>query len=82
MEKEARLREVPLINSAIEAIEKLLESNKDLAPKEPLFIANKGKRLSARQVQKTMEEIRGKLSLPSSVTPHALRHSFATTPFR
>ena len=76
--KGGKVREVPLINSAIDAIEKLLEANEDLAPKEPLFIANKGKRLSARQVQKTMEEIRGKLSLPSSVTPHALRHSFAT----
>ena len=43
-----------------------------------MFISNKGKRLSARQVQKTMEEIRAKLSLPSWVTPHALRHSFAT----
>jgi len=76
--KGGKVREVPLINSAIDAIEKLLEANEDLTPKEPLFIANKGKRLSARQVQKTMEEIRGKLSLPSSVTPHALRHSFAT----
>ena len=76
--KGGKVREIPLIKSAIMAIEELLEINIDLSPKEPLFIANKGKRLGARQVQKTVEEIRVMLSLPSTVTPHALRHSFAT----
>ena len=77
--KGGKVREVPLIEKAILSIEKLLNTNKDKKlQNSPLFISNKGKRLSARQVQKTMEEIRGKLSLPNSVTPHALRHSFAT----
>ena len=76
--KGGKNREVPLIETARLALEKHLETNINLSPNEPLFIANKGKRLSARQVQKTMEEIRVKLSLPSYVTPHALRHSFAT----
>jgi len=77
--KGGKVREVPLIEKAILSIEKLLNTNKNKKfHNSPLFISNKGKRLSARQVQKTMEEIRGKLSLPNSVTPHALRHSFAT----
>ena len=53
-----------------------IETNKHM--NSPLFIGLKGKRLSPRQVQKTMETIRNKLSLPKTVTPHALRHSFAT----
>ena len=44
----------------------------------PVFLGVKGKRLSSRQVQKNIEEIRNKLSLPKSLTPHTLRHSFAT----
>ena len=53
-------------------------NNKNLNKNSPLFIGIKGKRLNSRQVQKTIEELRNKLSLPKSLTPHTLRHSFAT----
>ena len=56
----------------------LLDNNKNLNKNSPLFIGIKGKRLNSRQVQKTIEELRNKLSLPKSLTPHTLRHSFAT----
>jgi integrase/recombinase XerC len=34
--------------------------------------------LSPRHVQATVQRLRGRLGLPASATPHALRHSFAT----
>ncbi len=45
---------------------------------DPLFRSVKGKRLGARQVQKTIEKLRHALGLGAEITPHALRHSFAT----
>lgn len=44
----------------------------------PLFFGVKGARLSPRIVQRLVEEWRGRLGLPQSATPHALRHAFAT----
>ena len=44
----------------------------------PLFLGAKGGRLSPRIVQLLMERLRGRLGLPATATPHALRHSFAT----
>jgi integrase/recombinase XerC len=44
----------------------------------PLFIGVRGGPLRARVMQKTIERMRSALGLPSSATPHALRHSFAT----
>ncbi|MEQ9520501.1 MAG: tyrosine recombinase XerC [Parvibaculum sp.] len=44
----------------------------------PLFVGIRGKRLSPREVQKLMVSLRAQLGLPSTATPHALRHSFAT----
>ena len=76
--KGKKIREIPLIESAQLAIKKLLDNNKNLNKNSPLFIGIKGKRLNSRQVQKTIEELRNKLSLPKSLTPHTLRHSFAT----
>ena len=38
----------------------------------------RGGRLSSSVVQKRMSDLRIQLGLPSSATPHALRHSFAT----
>jgi integrase/recombinase XerC len=34
--------------------------------------------MSPREAQALMQNLRGRLGLPSSATPHALRHSFAT----
>jgi integrase/recombinase XerC len=45
---------------------------------EPLFRAKRGGPLSPRHVQATVQGLRGRLGLPDSATPHALRHSFAT----
>ena len=44
----------------------------------PLFRGARGGALSPRIVQKFMERLRLQMGLPSSATPHALRHSFAT----
>ena len=76
--KGEKIREIPLIESAKIIIKQLLIINKNKEMNSPLFLGLKGKRLNSRQVQKTIEEIRNKLSLPKTVTPHALRHSFAT----
>jgi len=48
------------------------------APTDPLFRAPRGGPLSPRHVQAAMQRLRGRLGLPASATPHALRHSFAT----
>lgn len=45
---------------------------------EPVFRGRKGGPLGPRAVQATVAKLRGGLGLPASVTPHALRHSFAT----
>ena len=76
--KGGKVRSIPLIESAKIAIDELLNVNPDQEMNSPLFMGLKGKRLSSRQVQKTIEEVRNKLSLPKTVTPHSLRHSFAT----
>ena len=49
-----------------------------LQPADALFRARRGGPLSPRHVQATVQRLRGRLGLPASATPHALRHSFAT----
>jgi integrase/recombinase XerC len=49
-----------------------------LAPEERLFRAPRGGAYSPRHAQALMQTLRGRLGLPASATPHALRHSFAT----
>jgi integrase/recombinase XerC len=47
-------------------------------PDAPLFRAKRGGPLTPRHVQALMQRLRGRLGLPDSATPHALRHAFAT----
>ena len=49
-----------------------------LDPDAPLFRGAQGGPLRARIPQLLLERLRGKLGLPRTATPHALRHSFAT----
>jgi integrase/recombinase XerC len=50
----------------------------ELSGKTPLFRGVRGGALGARSVQKLMVDLRSRLGLAPTATPHALRHSFAT----
>lgn len=44
----------------------------------PLFIGARGKALQPAVFQRTLKTLRRQMGLPESLTPHALRHAFAT----
>ncbi len=67
---------LPAVRAAVEAY--LAEVPYAPGPDEALFRARRGGPLSPRHVQATVQGLRGRLGLPDSATPHALRHSFAT----
>ncbi len=67
---------LPAVRSAVEAARAAQPF--PLSPSDALFRARRGGPLSARHVQATVQKLRGRLGLPASATPHALRHSFAT----
>jgi integrase/recombinase XerC len=77
--KGGKERLVPLIPAVLQAANQYIKAcPKKLSHGDPLFIGVRGKRLNARNVQLAMQKVRVALGLPSSATPHALRHSFAT----
>ena len=72
-------RIVPIIERVLFAINDYVDSCPfDILPDSPLFIGKRGKRLSPRIVQRIIEKIRKSLDYDPKVTPHSLRHSFAT----
>ncbi|MEQ8317978.1 MAG: tyrosine recombinase XerC [Phycisphaerales bacterium] len=48
------------------------------ADKTPLFINKHGKRLSSRSVRRKLDKYLSMVGLDSSISPHTLRHTFAT----
>lgn len=72
-------RVVPVLPVARAAVDHYITACPyDLPRDGPLFRGVRGGPLSARLIQKAMQSARMQLGLPSTVTPHALRHSFAT----
>lgn len=67
---------LPIVREAITAY--LAECPYKMRLGEPLFLGARGERLLPRIVQRQMQKIRNSLNLPDKLTPHALRHSFAT----
>jgi integrase/recombinase XerC len=77
--KGGKQRLVPVLPAVRQAIaEYLAVCPYPLAGDGPLFVAARGGPLGPREVQRRMMELRRALGLPETVTPHALRHSFAT----
>lgn len=74
-----KTRLVPVIDVARHAVEAYLKlCPYPSTPAEPMFRGVRGGALNARMIQRAMENARLQLGLPSTATPHALRHSFAT----
>ncbi|MBT4046251.1 MAG: tyrosine recombinase XerC [Rhodospirillaceae bacterium] len=72
-------RLVPVLPIAVKAVDEYLSlCPYDLPRPGPLFLGVRGKRLNQRIVRAQMQKLRLALNLPSTATPHALRHSFAT----
>jgi len=77
--KGSKTRLVPLLPAVQTAISDYLKrSPYGIEAQQPLFRGKRGGRLNPREVQSLVQRLRGALGLPDSVTPHALRHSFAT----
>ena len=73
-------RKVPVSGYAKEWLERWLNIRSSLAAEgEPaLFVSQRGSRISHRNVQKRMAEWGIKQGVSSHISPHKLRHSFAT----
>ena len=73
-------RKVPFSGHAKQSVSKWLAVRPALLKSdEPaLFVSKLGKRISARNVQKRMEQWGLKQGISSHISPHKLRHSFAT----
>ncbi|OEE70822.1 tyrosine recombinase XerC [Vibrio genomosp. F6] len=73
-------RKAPFSGQAKEWVAKWLKVRGDIAaPGEPaLFVSKLGSRISHRSVQKRMAEWGQKQAVASHISPHKLRHSFAT----
>jgi integrase/recombinase XerC len=67
---------LPAVRAAVDAYVASLGARP--GPDEPLFRAKRGGAYSPRHAQALMQRLRGRLGMPASATPHALRHSFAT----
>ena len=72
-------RQVPLLPVVRQTLDDYMRAAPfGFAPQDPVFRGKRGGRLSARQAQMTVAGLRRALGLADTVTPHALRHSFAS----
>jgi len=77
--KRGKTRIVPLVPAVKEAIGAYVAlCPYPLAGETPLFVGAKGGPLNPDLVRRAVRGARARLGLPDSLTPHALRHSFAT----
>ena len=80
MGKGAKERLAPLSDQSQTSLQHWLEERSLLAPSEEpaLFVGARGKRLNRRQAARILQDLCANAALPVSISPHALRHGFAT----
>ena len=77
--KRSKTRVVPVVEAVREAIAAyVLECPWPLVGTTPLFVGVRGGPLNPDLVRRAVRDARHRLGLPDTLTPHALRHSFAT----
>lgn len=70
-------REVPLHRVAAGLVGLYLASRRDRDP--ALFLSRRGQRISTRQIQDIVRGLAEAAMIPKRITPHKLRHTFATS---
>lgn len=77
--KRSKTRVVPIVGAVREAIEDYVrQCPYPLGGGAPLFLGARGGPLNPDLVRRSVAAARRRLGLPETLTPHALRHSFAT----
>ena len=72
-------RSVPMLPIVSASIQKYIKACPyTMKSSAPLFMGVRGEVLNPAVAQRQMRQVRRRLNLPETVTPHALRHSFAT----
>jgi integrase/recombinase XerC len=71
-------RVVAVGRKALDAIDAYLDQKPGSADTSAVFTGPSGNRLTARTVQRILENYRKQLGLQQKASPHTLRHSFAT----
>jgi integrase/recombinase XerC len=77
--KRSKTRVVPVVPAVREAIDDYVrQCPYPLSGQTPLFVGARGGPLNPDLVRRSVAAARRRLGLPDTLTPHALRHSFAT----
>ncbi len=78
--KGSKERLAPLSDTSVSSMRLWLSVRHLLAPmgEKALFVGNRGKRLDRRQATRILDKLRASANLPQHISPHILRHSFAT----
>jgi integrase/recombinase XerC len=78
-------RIVPVGKTALQAVNEYLENTGELRRnidvdvfKNPLFLNARGKRITTRSIARIVDEATARSGIGRKISPHALRHSFAT----
>lgn len=74
--KERLVPVLPIVQQMIDAY--IADCETPFEKNDPLFRGARGGRLNQGVAQRQLRNLRKKLGLPETLTPHALRHSFAT----
>jgi integrase/recombinase XerC len=78
MGKRRKERIVPVGSKAIEALNAYLEERGQVEEKDPLFLNSRGGRLTSRSVGRLVKHYTGRSGIYRNISPHSLRHTFAT----
>jgi integrase/recombinase XerC len=74
-------RIVPLTGAAVDCLRRYLEQRGAFGPaarEQAVFIGRRGGRLTRRQADRIVKEAALRSGVPAGISPHTLRHSFAT----
>lgn len=80
MGKGSRERVAPLSDTALVVVQTwlALRQERTKSTEQALFVGVRGERLNRREAIRAMQRLCAAAALPATISPHALRHSFAT----